>query len=82
LRYNYSIKNIIQFSIEEGQDGYYVGVARDFPIVTQGKTIDELVKNIQEATELYFEDEPQEETMISKNPSLFINFELPISLYA
>ncbi len=76
------MKNIIHFSIEKGQDGYYVASARDFAIVTQAKDLDDLVVNINEATELYFEDAPQKETMMSGTPSLFINFELPISLYA
>jgi len=81
--YNIDMKNIIHFSIEKGQDGYYVASARDFAIVTQAKDIDKLIKNINEATELYFEDATREETVfISKNPSLFINFELPISLHA
>ncbi|MEX2029166.1 MAG: type II toxin-antitoxin system HicB family antitoxin [Candidatus Paceibacterota bacterium] len=76
------MKSIIQFSIEKGEDGYYTASARDFFIVTQGKSLDELIKNINEATELYFEDTTPEETMINKNPSLFINYELPTSIYA
>lgn len=76
------MKNIIHFSIEKGEDGYYVASARDFAIVTQAKDLDDLVVNINEATELYFEDAPQKETLMSRTPSLFINFELPISLYA
>ena len=82
LCYSGGMKNVIQFLIEKGQDGYYVASARDFAIITQGKTADELIKNIQEATELYFEEASQEETLVSKNPSLFLNFEIPIALYA
>ena len=76
------MSNVIQFTIEKDEDGYYVASAKDFAIVTQAKSLDELIKNINEATELYFEDATPEETLISKNPSIFINFELPISLYA
>ncbi|MFA5831201.1 MAG: type II toxin-antitoxin system HicB family antitoxin [Candidatus Paceibacterota bacterium] len=76
------MKNIIQFTIEKGQDGYYVATANDYAIVTQAKTIDELMTNIKEATELHFEDEKMEDTKISRNPSLFVNYEMPISLYA
>lgn len=76
------MKNIIQFSIEKGQDGYYIAVANNFPIVTQAKTLEELFSNIKEATELHFEDVTSEEKSISNNPSIFINYEMPISLYA
>lgn len=76
------MKNIIQFTIEKGQDGYYVATANDYAIITQAKTIDELMTNVKEATELHFENETMEDTQISRNPSLFINYEMPISLYA
>lgn len=76
------MKNIIQFLIEKGQDGYYVASANDFAIVTQAKTLEELFINIKEATELYFEETLAEETSMSKTPSIFINYEMPISIYA
>lgn len=81
IEYNTSMKNIIQFSIEQGQDGYYIASARDFAIVTQGKTLEELLKNIREATELHFEEFAEEE-MVSRTPSIFINYEMPIALHA
>ena len=76
------MKNIIQFSIEKGQDGYYVASANDFAIVTQAKNLEELFLNIKEATELYFEEALVEETSMSNTPSIFINYEMPISIYA
>ncbi|OGJ05643.1 hypothetical protein A2456_03505 [Candidatus Nomurabacteria bacterium RIFOXYC2_FULL_36_19] len=75
------MKNIIQFSIEKGQDGYYIASANDFAIFTQAKNLEDLFVNIKEATELYFEEVTSEETSISHNPSIFINYEMPISLY-
>ena len=48
------MKNIIQFSIQKGLDGYYVASANDFAIVTQAKKLEELFENIKEATELFF----------------------------
>jgi predicted RNase H-like HicB family nuclease len=76
------MKNIIQFTVEKGQDGYYIASASDFAIVTQGKTLEELLSNIKEATELHFEDVKEEEVNVSKTPSIFINYEIPISLNA
>ena len=50
------MKNIIQFSISEGNK-FYTAEGMNVPIVTQGKTFEELKKNIVEAVELYFEEE-------------------------
>ena len=46
------MKNIIQFYINKGEN-YYVAQGVDLPVVTQGKTLDELMKNIKEAVELH-----------------------------
>ena len=50
------MKSIIQFRINKGAE-YYVAEGIDVPVVTQALTLDELAKNIQEATELCFEGE-------------------------
>ena len=50
------MKRIIQFHISKG-DKYYVAEGIDLPVVTQGKTLDELVANIKEATELHLSGE-------------------------
>lgn len=76
------MKNIIQFSIEKGQDGYYVASAIGHFIVTQGGTFEELLKNIKEATELYLEGENMQELGLSASPSLLANFEIPRQAYA
>jgi len=44
--------------IEEGEDGYLIGTAFELKgYHAQGKTIEELLKNIREAIELYLEVE-------------------------
>ena len=79
--YSIIMKNIIQFSIEKGKDGFYTASANDFAIITQAKNLEDLMNNIREATELHFE-EMAEEKSVSRTPSIFINYEIPISLYA
>lgn len=67
------LKNTIVFKItKEGR--YYTASAVGFFIVTQGKTLDELSKNIREATELYFENKKVK----SKNNFGFISLSLPL----
>ena len=70
------MKKIMQFSISKGETSYTaegVGV----PIFTQGATLDELVVNIQDATNLYFKGEDFSEYGFEARPSLLINFEMP-----
>lgn len=69
------MKNTISFKISK-KGKYYTASAVDFFIVTQGKTLDELSKNIKEATELYFEDEAP------KSKKNFSFFSLNLPLYA
>lgn len=69
------MKNTISFKISK-QGKYYTASAIGFFIVTQGKTLDELSKNIREATELYFEDK----SVKSKN--IFNSISLNLPLYA
>ena len=69
------MKRIIQFRIYKGEK-YYVAECIDLPIVTQGKTLDEVVENIREAISLHLEDEDLEELGISPDFSVLINMEL------
>ena len=39
-------------------DGWYVAKNLELGVVSQGETVDEATANIQEATDLYLEDEP------------------------
>ena len=70
------MKSIIQFKITKGEE-YYVAEGIDVPVVTQALTLDELTKNIQEATALCFEGEDPATFGFKSAPSLLVNFELP-----
>ncbi len=70
------MKTIVQFTIQKGNK-YYTAHANDFPIFTQAETLDELVENIREATDLHFRDENLSESGLVSRPSLFVNFEIP-----
>ena len=62
------MKHIIQFKISKGNDGYYVAEGIDLAIVTQGKTLDELAENIQEATALHLEGENLADLGLAPSP--------------
>ncbi len=75
------MKHIIQVYVSKG-DKYYVAEGVDLPIVTQGKTLDELAANVKEAIELQLEGENPADFDIAPNPSVLMNFELPTSIHA
>lgn len=75
------MKHIIQFQISKG-DKYYIAQGVDLAIVTQAKTLDELAKNILEATALHLEGEDPADFGLFPSPSVLINFELPQIQYA
>ena len=50
-------------------------------VFTQGKTLDEAVKNAQEAVSLHLEDEDNHQGL-AKHPSLFIVMEAPLKRVA
>lgn len=68
------MKNIIQVHIYQG-DKFFVAECADLPVVSQGETLDEAVKNIHEAIDLHLEGENLSELMIADNPTILINFE-------
>lgn len=75
------MKSIIQFHIYKSEK-YYVAQGVDFPVVTQAKTLDELVKNIKEAVELQLEGENLADFNLNANPSILLNMELENTVYA
>lgn len=78
---NILMKHIIQFHVYKG-DTQYVAEGVDIPVITQGKTLDELAHNIQEAVELQLEGENLADFNLAPEPSILANFELAISSHA
>ncbi len=75
------MKNIIQVHIYKG-DKYFVAECVDLPVVTQGKTLDELAENLREAIELQLEGENPADFDLVKKPSVLVSFELEPKLHA
>ena len=74
------MKNIIQFHIYRG-DKYYVAQGIDVPVVTQGKTLDELAMNIREALEVQLEGENFADYDLAPRPSVLLNMELATAIH-
>lgn len=75
------MKQIIHFHISKGEK-QYVAQGIELPVVTQGKTLDELVENIKEATALQLEGENLSDYELSPNPSILVDLEVPTSTHA
>lgn len=75
------MKKIIQVHIYKG-DKYYVAECLDLPVVTQGKTLDELAFNLKEAVNLQLEGENLSDFDLAPQPSVLANLELDTLVYA
>ena len=75
------MKKIIQVHISRG-DKYFVAECVDLPVVTQGKTLDELAKNLKEAISLQLEGENPADFDLAQKPSVLASFELEPSIHA
>ena len=69
------MKRIIQVRITKGES-HYVAECLDLSVVTQAKTLDELVENLEEAIALHLEDEDLSEFELDPQPSVLASFEL------
>ena len=69
------MRKIIQVRIYKGER-QYVGECLDLPVVTQGKTLDELAENLKEAISLHLDDENLSDLDLAQEPSVLASFEL------
>lgn len=75
------MKKIVQVHISKGEN-YFVADCIDLPVVTQGKTLDELAQNLKEAIELALEGENPADFGLAENPSVLASFEVEPALHA
>ena len=66
----------IQAVISTGEDGWYVAEAVHLNIATQGKTVDETLKNFREALELYLEGEDLSELGVGPEAPIIFTMEM------
>ena len=69
------VRHTIKAFVHRGEK-YYVAECLEIAVVTQGKTLDETISNLQEAVALHLEGENLTELDLAPNPSLLITFEM------
>lgn len=70
-----TMQRTIKAIISHGED-YYVAECVEINVVTQGKTLDEVVNNLQEAVALHLEGENLAELGLAPNPAVVVTFEV------
>ena len=60
-------------AILQKEDGMYVATCAEVGTVSQGKTLEEAIENLKEATKLYLEEFP----LKKDSPPLLTTFEVP-----
>jgi predicted RNase H-like HicB family nuclease len=68
------MRHTIKAFIHKG-DKYYVAECLEIAVVTQGKTLDETMANLQEAVALHLEGENLADFDLAPNPSLLVTLE-------
>jgi predicted RNase H-like HicB family nuclease len=71
------MKRTIQVRITRGES-QYVAECLDLPVVTQGRTLDELAANIREAISLHLEGEDLAELGFAADPTVLTTMELGV----
>lgn len=74
-------KQTIKAYLYKGEK-HYVAECVEIPVVTQGKTVDETLKNLQEAVALHLEDEDMSALGFSEDANLLVTMELETTRHA
>jgi predicted RNase H-like HicB family nuclease len=69
------VRRTVKAFIHKGEN-YYVAECLELAVVTQGKTLDETVANLNEAVALHLEGEDPADFDLMPNPSLLVTLEL------
>ena len=70
-----SLQHTIKAFVRKG-DTQYVAECLDIAVVTQGKTLNETISNLQEAVALHLEGEDLAELGLVPNPTILVTMEL------
>ena len=69
-------RHTINAVVRAGEESGFVAECVEIPIVTQGRTLDETMANLREATQLHIEGEDLARLGLAPNPTLVVTIEL------
>ena len=70
------MQHTIKAVIHPGDQSGYVAECVEIPVVTQGRTLDEVTANLREAVELHLEGEDLSQWGLAPSPTIVVTFEL------
>ena len=70
------LQHTIKAVIRPGEQSGYVAECVEIPVVTQGSTLDEVTRNLQDAVALHLADEDLAALGLSPNPTVVVTMEL------
>lgn len=73
-----TLQHTIKAVIRKGET-QYVAECLEIAVVTQGKTVDETLANLQEAVALHLEGEELPEMGLAPNPTILVTMELEMA---
>ena len=71
-----SLQHTIKAVIRPGEESGYVAECVEIAIVTQGSSLDQVMRNLQEAVALHLEGENLAELGLAENPTLLVTMEV------
>ena len=70
------LQRTIKALIRPGDESGYVAECVEIPVVTQGATLDEVIRNLQQAVALHLEGEDLAALGLAANPTLVVTMEV------
>ena len=70
------LQQTIKAIIRHGETSGFVAECVEIAVVTQGKTLDETIKNLKEAVSLHLEGENTEDFGLKEKPTLVVTMEI------
>jgi predicted RNase H-like HicB family nuclease len=71
-----ALQRTIKASVYPDEEGYYVAECLNIAVATQGRTIEETLRNLQEAVSVHLEGEDLEALGLAPDPSILVTMEL------
>jgi predicted RNase H-like HicB family nuclease len=72
----HSLQHTIKAVIRRGEESGYVAECMEIAVVTQGATLDEVTRNLQEAVALHLEGEDLTAFGLANRPTLVVTMEV------
>jgi predicted RNase H-like HicB family nuclease len=73
------LQRTIKAVIRQGDQSGYVAECLEIPVVTQGRTLDEVARNLREAVDLHLSGEDLAALGLAPDPTIVVTLELTLA---